>query len=166
MSKWLKCLGRHYTACCGCNMLFLLYFMSQGIYVTRVSKGGPAEVAGLRIGDKIMQVRDVNLPATKFETCSQSCRIRSSNFQGPYSWHKTFFRNVDVSPSNEREGNILHYRPLCKNTINTDPDVILSNGVSPVCALKWKIFFLYLGKKVLSDWSWIDLNLRLPHIHF
>ncbi|CAM4732828.1 tax1-binding protein 3 [Siphateles boraxobius] len=28
----------------------------KGIYVTRVSKGGPAEVAGLRIGDKIMQV--------------------------------------------------------------------------------------------------------------
>lgn len=28
----------------------------QGIYVTRVSEGGPAEVAGLQIGDKIMQV--------------------------------------------------------------------------------------------------------------
>ncbi|XP_056590996.1 tax1-binding protein 3 [Triplophysa dalaica] len=28
----------------------------KGIYVTRVGKGGPAEVAGLRIGDKIMQV--------------------------------------------------------------------------------------------------------------
>uniref|UniRef100_A0A672RCA7 Tax1-binding protein 3 n=1 Tax=Sinocyclocheilus grahami TaxID=75366 RepID=A0A672RCA7_SINGR len=28
----------------------------KGIYVTRVSKGGPAEVAGLRMGDKIMQV--------------------------------------------------------------------------------------------------------------
>ncbi|KTF78795.1 hypothetical protein cypCar_00012289 [Cyprinus carpio] len=28
----------------------------KGIYVTRVSKGGPAEVAGLRLGDKIMQV--------------------------------------------------------------------------------------------------------------
>jgi len=36
-------------------------FISQGIYVTRVSKGGPAEVAGLRIGDKIMQVRGKNL---------------------------------------------------------------------------------------------------------
>uniref|UniRef100_A0A7N4PRS6 Tax1-binding protein 3 n=1 Tax=Sarcophilus harrisii TaxID=9305 RepID=A0A7N4PRS6_SARHA len=29
----------------------------KGIYVTRVSEGGPAEVAGLQIGDKIMQVR-------------------------------------------------------------------------------------------------------------
>ncbi|XP_051847484.1 tax1-binding protein 3 isoform X1 [Antechinus flavipes] len=28
----------------------------KGIYVTRVSEGGPAEVAGLQIGDKIMQV--------------------------------------------------------------------------------------------------------------
>uniref|UniRef100_UPI00398E8F26 tax1-binding protein 3 n=1 Tax=Pristiophorus japonicus TaxID=55135 RepID=UPI00398E8F26 len=28
----------------------------KGIYVTRVSEGGPAEVAGLLIGDKIMQV--------------------------------------------------------------------------------------------------------------
>lgn len=31
----------------------------QGIYVTRVSEGGPAEIAGLQIGDKIMQVTDV-----------------------------------------------------------------------------------------------------------
>ncbi|KAF6721403.1 Tax1-binding protein 3 [Oryzias melastigma] len=28
----------------------------KGIYVTRISPGGPADVAGLRIGDKIMQV--------------------------------------------------------------------------------------------------------------
>ncbi|KAL6469294.1 hypothetical protein MHYP_G00228180 [Metynnis hypsauchen] len=28
----------------------------KGIYVTRVSKGGPADVAGLMMGDKIMQV--------------------------------------------------------------------------------------------------------------
>ncbi|XP_059847798.1 tax1-binding protein 3 [Hypanus sabinus] len=28
----------------------------KGIYVTRISEGGPAEVAGLQIGDKIMQV--------------------------------------------------------------------------------------------------------------
>ncbi|XP_037530596.1 tax1-binding protein 3 [Nematolebias whitei] len=28
----------------------------KGIYVTRISPGGPAEVAGLRMGDKIMQV--------------------------------------------------------------------------------------------------------------
>lgn len=28
----------------------------KGIYVTRVTPGGPAEVAGLRVGDKIMQV--------------------------------------------------------------------------------------------------------------
>uniref|UniRef100_A0A3P9J7A5 Tax1-binding protein 3 n=1 Tax=Oryzias latipes TaxID=8090 RepID=A0A3P9J7A5_ORYLA len=28
----------------------------KGIYVTRVSPGGPADVAGLKIGDKIMQV--------------------------------------------------------------------------------------------------------------
>ncbi|MGH0151175.1 UNVERIFIED_CONTAM: hypothetical protein FKN15_032551 [Acipenser sinensis] len=28
----------------------------KGIYVTRVSEGGPAEVAGLHTGDKIMQV--------------------------------------------------------------------------------------------------------------
>ncbi|XP_030583349.1 tax1-binding protein 3 [Archocentrus centrarchus] len=28
----------------------------KGIYVTRISPGGPAELAGLRIGDKIMQV--------------------------------------------------------------------------------------------------------------
>ncbi|XP_016143654.1 tax1-binding protein 3-like [Sinocyclocheilus grahami] len=32
----------------------------KGIYVTRVSKGGPAEVAGLRMGDRIMQVSDPN----------------------------------------------------------------------------------------------------------
>lgn len=31
----------------------------QGIYVTRVSEGGPAEIAGLQIGDKIMQVTHV-----------------------------------------------------------------------------------------------------------
>uniref|UniRef100_A0A803XPP4 Tax1-binding protein 3 n=1 Tax=Meleagris gallopavo TaxID=9103 RepID=A0A803XPP4_MELGA len=28
----------------------------KGIYVTRVTEGGPAEIAGLQIGDKIMQV--------------------------------------------------------------------------------------------------------------
>ncbi|CAG5861260.1 tax1-binding protein 3 [Menidia menidia] len=28
----------------------------KGIYVTRISPGGPAEAAGLKIGDKIMQV--------------------------------------------------------------------------------------------------------------
>lgn len=28
----------------------------KGIYVTRISPGGPAELAGLRMGDKIMQV--------------------------------------------------------------------------------------------------------------
>ncbi|XP_072449835.1 tax1-binding protein 3 [Chiloscyllium punctatum] len=28
----------------------------KGIYVTRVSEGGPAEIAGLQVGDKIMQV--------------------------------------------------------------------------------------------------------------
>ncbi|XP_033027665.1 tax1-binding protein 3 [Lacerta agilis] len=28
----------------------------KGIYVTRVTEGGPAEVAGLQVGDKIMQV--------------------------------------------------------------------------------------------------------------
>ncbi|MEQ2250495.1 Tax1-binding protein 3 [Ilyodon furcidens] len=28
----------------------------KGIYVTRITPGGPAEVAGLRMGDKIMQV--------------------------------------------------------------------------------------------------------------
>ncbi|XP_028299491.1 tax1-binding protein 3 [Gouania willdenowi] len=28
----------------------------KGIYVTRISAGGPADVAGLRMGDKIMQV--------------------------------------------------------------------------------------------------------------
>lgn len=32
------------------------FFSPQGIYVTRVTEGGPAEVAGLQIGDKIMQV--------------------------------------------------------------------------------------------------------------
>lgn len=32
------------------------FFFPQGIYVTRVTEGGPAEVAGLQIGDKIMQV--------------------------------------------------------------------------------------------------------------
>uniref|UniRef100_A0A452RFT4 Tax1-binding protein 3 n=1 Tax=Ursus americanus TaxID=9643 RepID=A0A452RFT4_URSAM len=31
----------------------------KGIYVTRVSEGGPAEIAGLQIGDKIMQVTHV-----------------------------------------------------------------------------------------------------------
>lgn len=35
------------------NTQFLFF---QGIYVTRVTEGGPAEVAGLQIGDKIMQV--------------------------------------------------------------------------------------------------------------
>uniref|UniRef100_A0A8C5KFF1 Tax1-binding protein 3 n=1 Tax=Jaculus jaculus TaxID=51337 RepID=A0A8C5KFF1_JACJA len=28
----------------------------KGIYVTRVSEGGPAEISGLQIGDKIMQL--------------------------------------------------------------------------------------------------------------
>lgn len=28
----------------------------KGIYVTRITPGGPADVAGLRMGDKIMQV--------------------------------------------------------------------------------------------------------------
>ncbi|XP_041912803.1 tax1-binding protein 3 [Alosa pseudoharengus] len=28
----------------------------KGIYVTRVTPGGPAEVAGLKMGDKVMQV--------------------------------------------------------------------------------------------------------------
>lgn len=28
----------------------------KGIYVTRVTKGGPADIAGLQVGDKIMQV--------------------------------------------------------------------------------------------------------------
>ncbi|XP_040497111.1 tax1-binding protein 3 isoform X2 [Ursus maritimus] len=35
----------------------------KGIYVTRVSEGGPAEIAGLQIGDKIMQPRDISLGA-------------------------------------------------------------------------------------------------------
>uniref|UniRef100_A0A9L0TPZ6 Tax1-binding protein 3 n=2 Tax=Equus TaxID=9789 RepID=A0A9L0TPZ6_HORSE len=30
----------------------------KGIYVTRVSEGGPAEIAGLQIGDKIMQFQE------------------------------------------------------------------------------------------------------------
>ncbi|KAJ6657238.1 hypothetical protein lerEdw1_002605 [Lerista edwardsae] len=30
--------------------------LRMGIYVTRVTEGGPAEVAGLQVGDKIMQV--------------------------------------------------------------------------------------------------------------
>ncbi|XP_034035627.1 tax1-binding protein 3 [Thalassophryne amazonica] len=30
--------------------------MDKGIYVTRITPGGPADVAGLRVGDKIMQV--------------------------------------------------------------------------------------------------------------
>ncbi|MBN3317077.1 TX1B3 protein, partial [Atractosteus spatula] len=34
----------------------IFYAMMQGIYVTRVTPGGPAEVAGLMVGDKIMQV--------------------------------------------------------------------------------------------------------------
>lgn len=29
---------------------------SQGIYVTRISPKGPADLAGLKMGDKIMQV--------------------------------------------------------------------------------------------------------------
>ncbi|KAL7986890.1 hypothetical protein Chor_005809, partial [Crotalus horridus] len=29
----------------------------KGIYVTRVTEGGPAEMAGLQVGDKIMQVK-------------------------------------------------------------------------------------------------------------
>lgn len=37
----------------------------QGIYVTRVSEGGPAEIAGLQIGDKIMQVTHVPEEETK-----------------------------------------------------------------------------------------------------
>lgn len=32
----------------------------QGIYVTRITPGGPAEDADLRIGDKIMQVGSNN----------------------------------------------------------------------------------------------------------
>lgn len=36
---------------------WICLIFNQGIYVTRVSKGGPAEVAGLMVGDKIMQVR-------------------------------------------------------------------------------------------------------------
>lgn len=34
----------------------------QGIYVTRITPGGPAEVAGLKMGDKIMQVGSNNSP--------------------------------------------------------------------------------------------------------
>ncbi|XP_072274142.1 tax1-binding protein 3 [Pyxicephalus adspersus] len=33
-----------------------LDYRKEGIYVTRVSEGGPAEIAGLQAGDKIMQV--------------------------------------------------------------------------------------------------------------
>ncbi|XP_049492784.1 tax1-binding protein 3 isoform X2 [Panthera uncia] len=49
----------------------------KGIYVTRVSEGGPAEIAGLQIGDKIMQPRDISLgaclgdPGPQNPTCFQ-----------------------------------------------------------------------------------------------
>ncbi|RXN02287.1 excitatory amino acid transporter 1-like protein [Labeo rohita] len=39
----------------------------KGIYVTRVSKGGPAEVAGLRMGDKIMQISDQTIKQGSME---------------------------------------------------------------------------------------------------
>ncbi|XP_076880542.1 tax1-binding protein 3 isoform X2 [Brachyhypopomus gauderio] len=41
----------------------------KGIYVTRVSKGGPAEVAGLMTGDKIMQ----DLADTPVQSNSHVC---------------------------------------------------------------------------------------------
>lgn len=59
---WTYCLNDHtkHYVCLHLIRLdhkcFCLLFI-QGIYVTRVTKGGPAEVAGLMMGDKIMQVR-------------------------------------------------------------------------------------------------------------
>lgn len=55
-----------------------LGFSFQGIYVTRVSEGGPAEIAGLQIGDKIMQV--TNVP--KEETSLKYLGVGAS----PASW--------------------------------------------------------------------------------
>uniref|UniRef100_A0ABI7ZQM7 PDZ domain-containing protein n=1 Tax=Felis catus TaxID=9685 RepID=A0ABI7ZQM7_FELCA len=47
----------------------------KGIYVTRVSEGGPAEIAGLQIGDKIMQ--------------DHFClKFLTTTFLIPSMWHK------------------------------------------------------------------------------
>ncbi|KAI9999661.1 hypothetical protein NQD34_018299 [Periophthalmus magnuspinnatus] len=37
----------------------------KGIYVTRIAPGGPADVAGLRVGDKIMQVNGWDMTMIK-----------------------------------------------------------------------------------------------------
>lgn len=52
----------------------------QGIYVTRITPGGPADEAGLRMGDKIMQV------CSETELWSDSTR-----------WHHVYTRESDRS---------------------------------------------------------------------
>lgn len=54
---------------------------SQGIYVTRVSEGGPAEIAGLQIGDKIMQVTSV--PKEENRACAGGCKALGGGGAAP-----------------------------------------------------------------------------------
>lgn len=37
----------------------LVFFLFQGVYVTYIHEGGPAERCGLQIHDKILQVSDI-----------------------------------------------------------------------------------------------------------
>uniref|UniRef100_G1S616 Tax1-binding protein 3 n=1 Tax=Nomascus leucogenys TaxID=61853 RepID=G1S616_NOMLE len=48
----------------------------KGIYVTRVSEGGPAEIAGLQIGDKIMQVTGWSAVARSWLTATSASRVQ------------------------------------------------------------------------------------------
>lgn len=68
--KFLHCLYRLWMCLC----------CLKGIYVTRITPGGPAHEAGLRMGDKIMQV------------CSEAAfRSRSTR------WHHEYTRESDMS---------------------------------------------------------------------
>uniref|UniRef100_A0A8C6DEG5 Tax1-binding protein 3 n=1 Tax=Moschus moschiferus TaxID=68415 RepID=A0A8C6DEG5_MOSMO len=53
----------------------------KGIYVTRVSEGGPAEIAGLQIGDKIMQVTSVLKEENK--ACAGGCKALGGGGAAP-----------------------------------------------------------------------------------
>ncbi|EDL12713.1 Tax1 (human T-cell leukemia virus type I) binding protein 3, isoform CRA_a [Mus musculus] len=82
----------------------------KGIYVTRVSEGGPAEIAGLQIGDKIMQAPTPFIPLmgaglpTSFKTDISRQLSGLPFFSAPVGlafvffksqlWYKSFYLTV------------------------------------------------------------------------
>lgn len=51
----------------------------KGIYVTRITPGGPADVAGLRMGDKIMQVNGWDMTMVTHDQARKKLTKKNEN---------------------------------------------------------------------------------------